>query len=176
MKHSHEGRALKRSPSISSFTLLFSSLLLYKDSTKLIQSPVKFFFFFFFCGQEILDPTQKLFSSLNLSNTSCLSDELVYPRGGYLANRQMAESVKLVGVLLVIQDAHSQPGEPEARSQWIQKLQLLTLELFLESCRYPISRQRADFASLNPQSNKEEALSEPQGQKRKWLSRQLGQN
>lgn len=64
-----------------------------------------------------MDPTQKLFSSLNLSNTSCLSDELVYPRGGYLANRQMAESVKLVGVLLVIQDAHSQPGEPEARSQ-----------------------------------------------------------
>lgn len=122
MRHSHEGRALKRSPSISSSTLLFSSLLLYKDSTKLIQSPVKFFFFFFFCGQEILDPTQKLFSSLNLSNTSCLSDELVYPRGGYLANRQMAESVKLVGVLLVIQDAHSQPGEPEARSQWIQKL------------------------------------------------------
>ena len=118
MRHSHKGRAPKRSPFISSFTLLFLSLLLYKDSTKLIQSPVKFFFFsfFFFCGQEILDPTQKLFSSLKLSNTSCLSDELVYPRGGYLANRQMAQSVKLVGVLLVVQDAHSQPREPEARS------------------------------------------------------------
>ena len=48
MRHSHKGRALKRSPFISSFTLLFLSLLLYKDSTKLIQSPVKFFFFFFF--------------------------------------------------------------------------------------------------------------------------------
>ena len=119
MRHGRKGsavtpaarsRALKHSPSISSFTLLFLSLLLYKDSTKLIQSPVNsFFFFFFFCGQEILDPTQKLFSSVNLSNTSCLSDKLVYPRGSYLANRQMAKSVKLVGVLLVVQDAHSQP-------------------------------------------------------------------
>ena len=77
--------------------------------------------FFFFCGQEILDLTQKLFSSVNLSNTSCLSDKLVYPRGSYLANRQMAKSVKLVGVLLVVQDAHSQPRYPEARSQRIQK-------------------------------------------------------
>ena len=108
------------------FLILFAflSLLLYKVSTKLIQSPVKFFFFFlfsFFCGQEILDPTQNLFSSVSLSNTSCLSDELVYPRGSYLANRQMAKSVKLVGVLFLIQDAHSQPGQAEARTQWIQK-------------------------------------------------------
>ena len=56
MKHSHEGRALKRSPSISSFTLLFSSLLLYKDSTKLIQSPVKFFFFFLFLWSGNIGP------------------------------------------------------------------------------------------------------------------------
>lgn len=57
MRHGHKGSAvthaakscaLKHSPSISSFTLLFLSLLLYKDSTKLIQSPVNSFFFFFF--------------------------------------------------------------------------------------------------------------------------------
>ena len=61
------------------------------------------------CGQEILDPAQKLFSSVNRQNTSCLSDELVYPRGSYLADRQMAKKVRLVGVLFVIRDAHSQP-------------------------------------------------------------------
>lgn len=44
--HAAQSRALKHSPSISSFTLLFLSLLLYKDSTKLIQSPVNSFFFF----------------------------------------------------------------------------------------------------------------------------------
>lgn len=48
--HAAQSRALKHSPSISSFTLLFLSLLLYKDSTKLIQSPVNSFFFFLWSG------------------------------------------------------------------------------------------------------------------------------
>lgn len=81
-------------------SLCFLSLLLYKVSTKLIQKPVKFFFFFFFfCGQEILDPT-RLFSSVSLSQTPAASVmSWSIQESSYLANRQIAKSVKLVGVL-----------------------------------------------------------------------------
>lgn len=59
--------------------------------------------FFFFLWSGNIGP-----SSVNRQNTSCLSDELVYARGSYGANRQMAKKVKLVGVPFVIQDARSQ--------------------------------------------------------------------
>lgn len=58
MKSSHKGEksevthalksfSVKHSPSVSSFILLFLSVLLYKGSTKPMHSPVKCIFFFF---------------------------------------------------------------------------------------------------------------------------------
>lgn len=91
--------------------LSFYKIFYRKNPTECQQSPVKFISV---CGHQILDPTQKLFSLVDRQNTSCLSDELVYPRASYLANRQMAKKVKLVAALLVIRAAGGQLKQPEA--------------------------------------------------------------
>lgn len=67
---------------------------------------------------------------------------MVYPKGGYLANRQMAKKVRLTGVLFVIWDACSQLKWPEANG--FRSRSPVTLDLFLESYRSPISRQRTE--------------------------------
>lgn len=111
----------------------------------------------------MLDPAQKLFSSVSHQDTGCLSDELLYPRGGYLANRQMAKKGKLVGVLFVTWEAHSQLKSPEANgfgnrspSFWICSQNSTGTQLTGEG------PTRADLASPSPQPSDEEAFSEPQ--------------
>lgn len=170
MKSSHKGEksevthalksfSVKHSPSVSSFILLFLSVLLYKGSTKPMHSPVKCIFFFF-CGQEILAPAQKSFSSANRQNTSCLSDEWVYPRGSCLANRHMAKEVKLAGGLLVTREARSQLTSPGADGFRSHSPSLW------KCCQDATGSQlagkgqsRTAFASRSPQPSEREALS-----------------
>lgn len=52
--HALKSFSVKHSPSVSSFILLFLSVLLYKGSTKPMHSPVKCIFFFFFVVRRLL--------------------------------------------------------------------------------------------------------------------------
>lgn len=117
-------------------------------------------FFFFFCGQEILAPAQKSFSSANRQNTSCLSDEWVYPRGSCLANRHMAKEVKLAGGLFVTREARSQLTSPGADGFRSHSPSLW------KCCQDATGSQlagkgqsRTAFASRSPQPSEREALS-----------------
>lgn len=157
--HALKSFSVKHSPSVSSFILLFLSVLLYKGSTKPMHSPVKCIFFFF-CGQEILAPAQKSFSSANRQNTSCLSDEWVYPRGSCLANRHMAKEVKLAGGLFVTREARSQLTSPGADGFRSHSPSLW------KCCQDATGSQlagrgqsRTAFASWSPQPSEREALS-----------------
>lgn len=146
--------------SLSSFNLLFLSTLLYKDSTKPMQSPVKFIFLW----SGNIGPSPEVVRLSQSPDTSCLSDELLYPRGSYLANRQMAKKVKLVGVLFVTREAHSQLKSPEANrfgshspSFWVCSQNPTGAQLTGKG------QSRGDFASLGPQPGEEATPSQPQG-------------